>query len=131
MGKDLNAEAGEGRAQTKENIGQNHTNPTQGGNKGVSQELRLRMHEPLAETGKWLQTVVRGYFQYHAIPGNTGSLSRFRERLTRLWWQNIRRRSQERQPNWKQLHPLFNRWLPVPRILHPFPNVRFDAIYPR
>jgi hypothetical protein len=89
------------------------------------------MHEPLAETGKWLETVVRGYFQYHAIPGNTGSLSRFRERLTRLWWQNIRRRSQKCQPNWKQLHPLFIRWLPVPRILHPFPSVRFDARYSR
>jgi RNA-directed DNA polymerase len=37
--EDLNAEAGEGRAQTKENIGQNHTNPTQGGEKGVSQGL--------------------------------------------------------------------------------------------
>ena len=97
----------------------------------LKEELRQRMHEPLAETGKWLQSVVRGYFQYHAIPGNTGSLSRFRERLTRLWWQNIRRRSQKRQPAWKQLHPLFVRWLPVPRILHPFPNVRFDAMHPR
>jgi hypothetical protein len=39
MKEDLNAEAGEGRAQTKENIGQNHTNPTQGGTKGVSRGL--------------------------------------------------------------------------------------------
>jgi RNA-directed DNA polymerase len=39
MVEDLNAEAGEGRAQTKENIGQNHTNPTQGRAKGVSQGL--------------------------------------------------------------------------------------------
>jgi RNA-directed DNA polymerase len=97
----------------------------------LKEELRQRMHEPIVETGKWLKTVVRGYYQYHAIPGNTGSLSIFRERLTRLWRQNIRRRSQQRQPNWKQLHPLFIRWLPVPRILHPFPNVRFDAIHPR
>jgi len=97
----------------------------------LKEELRQRMHDPLVETGKWLQTVVRGYFQYYAIPGNTGSLSRFREQLTRLWRHNIRRRSQKRQPNWKQLHPLFIRWLPVPRILHPFPNVRFDAIHPR
>ena len=35
----LNAEAGEGRARTKENISQAHTNPTQGGKKGVSQGL--------------------------------------------------------------------------------------------
>ena len=37
--RSLNAEAGEGRAQTKENISQTHTNPTQGGKKGVSQGL--------------------------------------------------------------------------------------------
>jgi RNA-directed DNA polymerase len=96
----------------------------------LKEELRRRMHELPAETWEWLQTVVRGYFQYHAIPGNTGSLGRFRERLTRLWWQNIRRRSQKRRPNWNQLHPLFIRWLPVPHILHHFPSVRFDLRYP-
>ncbi len=35
----LNAEAGEGRARTKENTSQAYTNPTQGGRKGVSQGL--------------------------------------------------------------------------------------------
>jgi group II intron reverse transcriptase/maturase len=94
-------------------------------------ELRLRMHEPLAETGKWLKTVVRGYFQYHAIPGNTASPGVFRERLTRLWRQNICRRSQQHRPNWDKFHPLIHRWLPIPRILHPFPAVRFDARHPR
>ena len=44
-------------------------------------ELWLRMHEPIAETGEWLKTVVRGYYQYYAVPGNTASLSVFRERL--------------------------------------------------
>ncbi len=39
MKEDLNAEAGEGRARTKENIGQDRTNPTQGGGKRVSQGL--------------------------------------------------------------------------------------------
>ena len=35
----LTAEAREGSARTKENISQAHTNPTQGGTKGVSQGL--------------------------------------------------------------------------------------------
>jgi hypothetical protein len=35
----LNAEAGEGRARTEENISQTHTSPTQGGKKHVSQGL--------------------------------------------------------------------------------------------
>jgi RNA-directed DNA polymerase len=39
MGREPSAEVGEGRERTKENIGQAHTNPTQGGGKGVSQGL--------------------------------------------------------------------------------------------
>src|SRR5512136_2748706 len=39
MKESSNAEAGEGRVQTKENIGQARTNPTQRGKKGVSQGL--------------------------------------------------------------------------------------------
>jgi len=97
----------------------------------IKTELRRRMHEPLAETGKWLERVVRGYFQYHAVPGNTASLGLFRERLSRLWWQTIRRRSQKHRLNWAQLHRLFGCWLPRPCILHPFPHLRFDARYPR
>jgi len=94
-------------------------------------ELRRRMHDPLAETGKWLQSVVRGFYQYHAVPGNTASLGLFRERLIRLWRHVIRRRSQKRRPNWDRLGRQFDRWLPRPCILHPFPQVRFDARHPR
>jgi len=97
----------------------------------LKEELRMRMHKPIAETGEWLQTVIRGYFQYHAIPGNTTSLSAFRERLSGLWRNTIRRRSQRKSPNWVKLDRIFDRWLPRPRILHPFPDVRFDAIHPR
>jgi hypothetical protein len=89
------------------------------------------MHEPLDATGKWLQSVVRGYFQYHAVPGNTDSLSVFRQRLERLRRQAIRRRGQIRQLNWKRLARLFDRWLPQPCVLHPYPNQRFDALHPR
>ena len=32
------------------------------------------MHEPMCETGNWLKSVVQGYFNYHAVPGNTDSL---------------------------------------------------------
>jgi RNA-directed DNA polymerase len=62
-------------------------------------ELRVRMHDPMRQTGAWLQTVVRGYLQYHAIPGNTPRLNTFRERLRRLWRHHIRRRGQKRRPN--------------------------------
>src|SRR5581483_5490302 len=37
--------------------------------KEIRVQLRKRMHEAPKTTGKWLVQVVRGYFQYHAIPG--------------------------------------------------------------
>jgi len=46
--------------------------------KAVREELRRRWHEPVAEVGKWLRSVVQGYFNYHAVPGNIDSLQSFR-----------------------------------------------------
>src|SRR2546430_11120251 len=40
----------------------------------IEDELRKRWHESIAVTGKWLRSVVRGYFQYHAVPGNFAAL---------------------------------------------------------
>ena len=34
--------------------------------KAIKEELRRRLHDPLAEQGKWLGSVVRGFFAYHA-----------------------------------------------------------------
>jgi RNA-directed DNA polymerase len=31
----------------------------------VKQQLRERMHHPVEQTGKWPQSVVRGYFNYY------------------------------------------------------------------
>ena len=35
----------------------------------LHQQLRQRRHEPIARTGQWLGSVVQGYFNYHAVPG--------------------------------------------------------------
>ena len=93
----------------------------------IKQELRRKMHEPIVLVGAWLKRVVEGYFRYHAVPGNLAVLGRFRERLCRYWRRILRRRSQRRKPDWEQLRPIFGRWLPRPRTLHPYPDVRFDA----
>ena len=93
----------------------------------IKLELRRKMHEPVAQVGAWLKRVVDGYYRYHAVPGNLSMLSRFRERLCRYWRHILRRRSQRRKPDWEQLRPIFNRWIPRPRTLHPYPDVRFDA----
>ena len=99
--------------------------------KEIKQQLRTRMHDPTALTGKWLQSVLQGYFNYHAVPGNSSRLCVFRNRVIRLWRWALRRRGQKRRPNWARMSRLAQRWLPVPRALHPYPAARFAAHHPR
>jgi group II intron reverse transcriptase/maturase len=97
----------------------------------IKQELRTRMHDPVLPTGEWLKSVVQGYFNYYAVPGNLDSLAVFRDRLLGLWWRTQRRRSQKHRLSWHRMLTLGQRWLPAPRVLHPYPAARFAASHPR
>src|SRR5262249_37637457 len=99
--------------------------------KQVKEELRMRMHQPLADVGKWLRSVVQGYFNYHAVPGNSASLLRFRREVSKRWLRVLKRRSQKSRISWKHLTVFAAQWLPRPKILHPYPYMRFDANYLR
>lgn len=99
--------------------------------KALHQQLRQRRHEPIATTGQWLGSVVQGYFNYHAVPGNMRTLGTFRRRAIRLWRRQLRLRSQKTRMNWRRFGALLRRWIPTQRILHPFPSVRFAAMHPR
>src|SRR5438128_4346338 len=91
----------------------------------IKQELHTRMHDPVPRTGEWLKSVVQGYFNYHAVPGNLESLAAFRNRTLGLWWRTLRRRSQKHRLSWTRMLTLAQRWLPPPRALHPYPADRF------
>jgi RNA-directed DNA polymerase len=97
----------------------------------LKQLLRSRRHDPVAQTGEWLKSVVQGYFNYHAVPGNTDALNVFRERVTWLWRGSLLRRSQRHHLTWDRMHRLAARWLPPPRVVHPWPRQRFAANHPR
>jgi RNA-directed DNA polymerase len=97
----------------------------------IKQQLRERMHDPVRQTGQWLKSVVQGHFNYYAVPGNLDSLGDFRERVLGHWWRTLRRRSQQRSISWKRTLALAQRWLPQPRVLHPYPAMRFAASHPR
>jgi RNA-directed DNA polymerase len=97
----------------------------------VKAELRRRMHDDLVSQGQWLESVVRGYFAYHAVPGNWEALGAFRTEVARLWYRTLRRRSQKTRVTWTRMTQIVKAWLPPARILHPWPDQRFDAIYPR
>ena len=90
-------------------------------------ELRKRLHARVPGSVKWLQQVVRGYFQYHAIPGNLARLRAFRSDVLRSWLQALRRRSQRHRMNWERFTANLEALLPSVQVLHPYPNVRFDA----
>jgi hypothetical protein len=97
----------------------------------IKQQLRMRMHDPVPQTGRWLKSVVQGHFNYYAVPGNLHSLGVFRDRVLALWWRALRRRSQKHHISWTRTLALAQCWLPQPSTLHPFPDARFAAIHLR
>jgi RNA-directed DNA polymerase len=97
----------------------------------VKQQLRERMHDPVRQTGQWLKSIMQGHSNYYAVPGNLDSLGVFRDRLMGQWWRTLRRRSQKHPISWTRILALADRWFPQPRVLHPYPAVRFAASHPR
>lgn len=93
--------------------------------KALRQQLNRRMHEPVRATGQWLRRVVQGYFGYHAVPGNSDRLSAFRKEVGRAWLQALRRRGQHGRMPWTTFRRIVARYLPLVRVLHPYPNQRF------
>jgi len=93
----------------------------------VKAELRWRMHRPIPEQGRWLASVLRGHCNYYAVPENIRALNAFRHEIIRYWLKALRRRSQRDRLTWERMQRLAARWLPTARILHPWPEVRYDA----
>jgi len=96
----------------------------------VKAELQRRKHDRTSQVGVWLRSVVTGYYQYHAVPGNIDQLRLFRKRVNRLWHAVLVRRSQRARKKWERFAPAFDRWIPPPRVLHPYPDTRFYATHP-
>jgi len=99
--------------------------------KEIKEELRRRRHQPIPQQGAWLKQVVAGFFAYHAVPTNSRALRAFRIGVETLWWRSIRRRNQRDRTTWERMRKLVEGWLPEPRILHPWPSVRFAVKHPR
>ena len=99
--------------------------------KMIKAEMWRRMHQPIPFQGKWLWHVVRGYFNYHAVPTNARALHVFRHHVIDLWRRTLRRRSQKDRITWARMTQLANDWLPKPIILHPWPSDRFAVTHPR
>jgi group II intron reverse transcriptase/maturase len=101
--------------------------------KEVKMELVRRMHDSLESVAAWLASVVRGFTNYYAVPGNMKAPREFYTQISRMWLWAIRRRSQKAKSHWtwERFQRLLSQWLPRPRLVHPFPSVRFDAMHSR
>lgn len=100
--------------------------------KELKHTLFRNIHADPSRVGRLLQSVLRGWFQYHAVPGNYERLRQFRDALRLMWLRALRRRSQRgRRMTWAKFAKLIDRWLPTPKILHPYPNVRFARQHSR
>jgi hypothetical protein len=96
----------------------------------IKAELQRRKHDRTSQVGVWLRSVVTGYYQYHAVPGNIDQLRLFRKRVNRLWHAVLVSRSQRARKKWEKFAPVFDKWIPTPRVLHPYPHTRFYATHP-
>lgn len=98
--------------------------------KDLKAKLRQRMQDRLPGTVRWLQQVVSGYFQYHAIPGNGARMEAFLREVRHIWLRTLRRRSQRSRITWGRFRTSLGSLLPPVQILQPYPDVRFDAKHP-
>jgi hypothetical protein len=94
----------------------------------VTTELKRRMHDPVPEVGKWLRSVVGGHIRYYGVPMNGPALALFRFEVGWRWHRVLSRRSQTGRVLWDRMRRLIDRWLPAPRICHPYPLRRLGVI---
>lgn len=88
--------------------------------KELKEELRRRLHDSIPEVGRWLRVVLLGHYRYYGIPGNSKKIEAFQYQVSRLWYRTLLRRSQRHRLNWERMNRFISRWLPRPRIYHPY-----------
>ena len=101
--------------------------------KRIGQALGRRRHDNPEDVALWLRSVIGGWLRYFAVPTSIPFLAIFVYRIKRLWFQQLRRRSQRaKAPElWLLLDRLVMEYLPALRIIHPWPAVRFAAVHTR
>ncbi len=88
----------------------------------IKGELWRRLHNPIPAVGQWLRTVLLGHYRYYGVPCNGRKLDAFRYQICRLWYRTLRRRSQRHRLTSERMDRLENKWLPLPRIVHSYPD---------
>jgi RNA-directed DNA polymerase len=136
-------ERGEGKPETFDFLGFTHYCATRRSDgkftvrrKTIAKRMRAKLVEirealkrircrPVGWQGEWLGAVVRGHLNYYGVPGNMASLSSFRDQAVEAWLKALRRRSHKaRRLTWDRFGRWVEKWIPLARITHPYPNAR-------
>jgi group II intron reverse transcriptase/maturase len=94
----------------------------------VKAELKRRLRDPIPAMGKWLASVIDGHCRYYGVPMNAPALWRLRFGAVWHWQRALCRRSQKGRLTWDRMKRLVARYLPVPRVCHPYPLRRLGVI---
>lgn len=95
--------------------------------KEIQVQLRLRKHTSIPEMGRWLHSVLSGWYRYYAVPNTYRYLVKIRRQVAWLWHRSLQRRGQRSRMTWHRMYGLMAIWLPRPRILHPYPEDRLHV----
>jgi RNA-directed DNA polymerase len=97
----------------------------------IGKELAHIRHKPIDEQGRWLATVLKGHYAYFAVPTNLPAVRALRHHVKVRWYLSLLRRSQKRRLTWRRMNVIAKRHLPMPRVIHPWPEQRFLVKHPR
>lgn len=93
--------------------------------KEIKQKLMQMRSLKIDVQGRWLRSVVVGYYNYFGVPGNRKSLDTFRTLICRAWIKALRRRSQKASKlTWHRMQRLIKVFIPSATLVHPYPNQR-------
>jgi RNA-directed DNA polymerase len=97
----------------------------------IKAELLRRRHTPINQQGIWLGTFLRGHYAYFSVPTNLQSVQAVRHHVKVRWYLSLLRRGQKRRLTWRRMNVVAAKYLPMPTVLHPWPDSRFRDTHPR
>jgi RNA-directed DNA polymerase len=93
--------------------------------RAIKLELQRMRHDPIDEQGRQLASILKGHYAYFAVPTNIDAAYAVRHHVKVRWYLSLRRRSQKRRLSWRRMNVIAEKFLPLPRVLHPWPEQRF------
>lgn len=95
----------------------------------IKERLWKMMHLPIELQASYLNSVLRGHFNYFGLAGNGRSLSTFRNHVIRIWRRYLSRRSQVGKVDWNTMENLVNKYkIQTPSIKIPYSKLSSYAI---